>query len=144
MVAPEMSNRSSASGSRGLRGAVLGGTRSRLRLLVTGAVIWVLLALLAAWEFGWWPETPLRWVVLVVVGPIAFLAFSAIGELLSMSFVRVTGLEAVRQNIRESTAHASFSWVRIAYLIVEMLLYILVIGGAVLLAAWAVGVFRGV
>lgn len=122
-----------------LRHVLLGGRRTRLGLVVVGTALWFAFALVFMWEWALWPRSLVAWIVILAVGPVAYLTLSALGELVAAGFRRIPAVRATRAAVVRSTAAVPFSWLRIAYLLFETILYLAVLGSAVAAVAWATG-----
>src|SRR6266545_5940926 len=106
---------------------LFGRRRAKPRLTVVAAAVWAGLALAFMWEFSIRPRSLIGWVVCLAVGPIGFLLFATLGEMVAAGFQTLPLVRGTRARVLETTSTASFSWLRIAYLLCETILFLAII-----------------
>ena len=99
-------------------------------------VLWVVGVAIAYLELGLRPTSPLQWIGLVALGPIAVLLYIAVADWIGDGIAGLPGIQHARAYIDKITAGQRFSPLRIAYGVLEALLLVLVVVGAFWLFGW--------
>ena|SRR5437762_3544468 len=86
---------------------------------------WLAVCAIAAFEFGLWPRTLVGWAVIVGVGPLAWIAAQAAGELAIRLVFRLPWLRRSSDWVERRTQRQQFSMLRVGFAL---------LGGVALLA----------
>jgi len=86
---------------------------------------WLAVCAIAAFEFGLWPRTLVGWAVMVGVGPLAWIAAQAAGELAIRLAFRLPWLRRSSDWVERRTQEQQFSMLRVGFAL---------LGGVALLA----------
>jgi hypothetical protein len=81
-------------------------------LIVCG---WLTVCGIAAFEFGLWPRTLVGWSIIVGVGPLAWIAAQALGELAIHLVGRLPWIRRSSDWVERRTQHQKFSMLRVAF-----------------------------
>ena len=99
-------------------------------LLVSGA--WLVLCVVAMFEFWIWPRTVVGWALCIAMGPVAYVAGVVAVELTMSLLHRLPWVRRPSEWVERRTAQKHFSWLRVGYALVGPLC-LLVVG----LILWA-------
>ena len=101
------------------------GRRSVMLTVMLIVCVWLAVCGIAAFEFGLWPRTLLGWSIMVGIGPLAWIAVQALGELAIDLVGRLPWIRRSSDWVERRTQHQKFSTLRIGFAL---------LGGVALLA----------
>lgn len=102
-----------------------------LRKLLSFIAGWLVFAGLAGWALlPWVPDSALKWMLLIVVGPPAYLLLTLIGDALGEGFNHLPGIRQGNASVERRTQGRGFSFLRIGwYLLTGLFGIALFVGG---------------
>ena len=105
-----------------------------IRILVSVLAIWVGLVFLVwlAW-LPHLPQKPSEWLLLLLIGPPAYVLLALVGEALGLGFRALPGVRHLHRFAERRTETRSFSWLRVLAYLCTTLLALSILGAV----AWA-------
>ena len=101
--------------------------------------LWAAVVVVSLWLFSLWPKTTLGWLLAVFVGPIAFVVFFTVGDLIHEGYRRIPFVQRLHTEVEEDTADQSFSGTRIAFYLLEAVIFIILVSALIFAIHRALG-----